>query len=352
VVNGGASSATVFIDTLRESLPAVLSLVAEILKEPAFSDKEFEELKTRQLAALEAQKSEPNSLAAITLFKQLSPFPKGDPRYVSTVDESVEDIKGLTVDQAKKFYSDFYGASDGEFAVVGDFDAAAVKTQITGLFGSWKSPRPYARLTRDYQEIQPLQKTIETPDKANAVFLAGELLNLRDDDPDYPALVLGNYLLGGGTLNSRLGTRIRQKEGLSYGVGSFLQAGSKDRVGQFIAQAIYAPQNAAKLETAFKEEIARALKDGFTADEVASAKSGYLQSQQLNRAEDQGLVRKLSSYLFLDRTLTWDVDFEKKINALTPDQIVEALRRHLDPSKLSIVKAGDFAGAAKKGSGQ
>ena len=105
---------------------------------------------------------------------------------------------------------------------------------------------------------------------------------------------------------------------------------------------------AAKLEAAIKEEIARVLKDGFTADEVAAAKSGYLQSQQVSRAQDAGIVRKLAQYRFLNRTLAWDADLEKKIAALTPDEIVAAMRRHIDPSKLTIVKAGDFAKSAAK----
>ncbi len=170
-------------------------------------------------------------------------------------------------------------------------------------------------------------------------------LELRDDDPDYPALVLGNYMLGGGFLNSRLAVRIRDKEGLSYGVGSRLQASSLDKSGSFMTFAIYAPQNAGKLEAAFKEEIARVLKDGFEAKEVEEARSGWLQSRQVSRAQDAALARLLAQDLYLSRTLAWDAEMEKKVQALTPDQIVSALRRHIDPAKITIVKAGDSAKA-------
>jgi zinc protease len=170
-------------------------------------------------------------------------------------------------------------------------------------------------------------------------------LNLREDDPDFPALVLGNYMLGGGFLNSRLGTRIRQKEGLSYGVGSQLQASSLDKSGIFLAYAIYAPQNVERLEAAFKEEVARALKDGFTEEEIKAAKSGWLQARQVSRAQDSELVARLTGYLYLDRTLAWDDAFEKKVLALTPDEIVAAMRRQIDPAKITIVKAGDFSKA-------
>ena len=109
---------------------------------------------------------------------------------------------------------------------------------------------------------------------------------------------------------------------------------------------MYAPQNAAKLEAGFKEEIARMLKDGFTAEEVEAAKKGYLQSRPFSRAQDAELMRKLTALAYTGRTLSWDAEFEKKIAALTPDQINAAMRRYIDPAKITIVKAGDFAKAA------
>ena len=150
---------------------------------------------------------------------------------------------------------------------------------------------------RRYRDVAPIDKSFETPDKANAVFVAGVNLNVQDTDPDYAALVLGNYMLGGGFLNSRLATRVRQKEGLSYGISSQFQASSLDRTGVFFVQAIYAPQNAARLEAAIKEELTRALADGFTDDEVKAAKAGWLQSNQVTRAQDASLAGRLNTVL-------------------------------------------------------
>src|SRR5262249_52442758 len=154
---------------------------------------------------------------------------------------------------ARSFYTDFYGASNGDLAVVGDFDAKEIAALTAELFGNWKSPKSFTRVPNLYQDVPAVNRSFEAPDKANAFFIAGENLPLRDDDPDYPALVLGNYMLGGGFLNSRLEVRIRQKEGISYGVGSQLQASPLDKAASFVAFAIYAPQNAARLEAAFDE---------------------------------------------------------------------------------------------------
>ena len=346
-VDGGATSAFASIETTRENLPAVMKLIAEILREPAFPADEFEQLRQEQLAGIEAQRSEPTQIAITEAMRHLRPYPKGHVNYTSTPDESIAALKAVTLDDVKKFYADFYGASTGELAVVGDFDEKEIAKLTNDLFGNWKSKMPYVRIAEKFNEVAAINRNLEAPDKANAFFIAGQPLNLRDDDADFPALMLGNYMLGGGFLNSRLAVRIRQKDGLSYGVGSQLQAGSLDKNGVFIAFAIYAPQNRDKLETAFKEEIARMLKDGFTAEEIAAAKKGWLQSRQVSRAQDGELAGRLNNYNFLNRTLAWDADLEKKVEALTAEQIVAALRRHIDPAKISIVKAGDFAKALK-----
>jgi zinc protease len=345
-ISGRPTQANVSIETIRENFPEVLKLVAEVLREPAFSAKEFAELQQENLAAIEQQKSEPQALAPNVFQRHMNPYPKGDPRYVESFDESLEAYKAATLDEAKKFYADFYGASTGELAVVGDFDEASVGKLAAELFGGWKSPARFERVPSLYKEVAAENKALETPDKANAFFLAGQNLSLRDEDPDYPALVLGNYMLGGGFLNSRLAVRIRQKDGLSYGVGSQLQASPLDQAGSFMTYAIYAPQNEARLEAAFKEEVARALKDGFEAKEIAEARSGWLQSRQVGRAQDPQLARTLATDLFIQRTLAWDAALEKKVEALTGEQILAAMRKYLDLSKMTIVKAGDFAKSA------
>jgi len=344
VVRGGATQGFASVETTRENLPAVLRLLGEVLREPAFDPPEFDQLKQQRLAGLEEQRSDPQALAFNAFSRHMAPWPKGHPNYTGTLDEQIADITAATLDDARRFYENFYGAGAGQMAVVGDFDAREIAQIATDVFGSWKSAQAFARIPQPYVDVPPSSEGIETPDKVNATFIAGVNVKLQDTDPDYAGLVLWNYMMGGGFLNSRLATRIRQKEGLSYGVGSQLSVNSLDQSGRFMTFAIYAPQNLARLETAFHEEIARALKDGFTADEVAKAKDGYLQSRQLSRAQDRELAGTLVARLFVNRTLAYDVQLEQRIAALTPQEIADVGRRYIDPGKLSFVKAGDFAG--------
>lgn len=347
-IGGGATQVIANVTTTRPNLVETLKLVAEVLKDPSFPAEEFEKSKTENLAAIESQRSEPQPLAVVKMQRHVSPFPKTDPRYISTFDEDIADIKAVTLDEVKKFHQEFYGASNATMSVVGDFDANEIKTLTSDLFGNWKSGKTYSRLVNKAAQVQAINESIETPDKANAFFLATYAFEFRDDNADYPAMVIGNFMLGGGFLNSRLATRIRQKEGLSYGVGSNFAAGSLDPVGTFQAFAIYAPENVEKLEAAFKDEINKVITTGFTAEELAAAKSGWSQQRTVQRAQDGGLAGTLNNYLFINRTLAWDESYEKKVMDLTADQVNAAIKKYLKPDMINIVKAGDFAKAKTK----
>jgi zinc protease len=346
-IGGGASQAFVNITTTRPNLPEVLKLVAEVLTAPSFPADEFEKYKNEQLTNIESQRSEPQAIAFNRIQRHVSPYPKSDPRYPNTFDEEVAKIKSVTLDQVKSFYNEFYGASNATLAVVGDFDPAEVQSSATQLFGNWKSKAGFSRLVAKLFPVQTINESIEAPDKANAFFVVNYQFEMRDDHPDYPALVLGNFMLGGGFLNSRLATRIRQKEGLSYGVGSQFNAGSLDNIGTFFAFAIYAPENVEKLEAAFKEEIQKVVTEGFTAEEVAAAKSGWSQQRTVGRSQDGNVAGNLNNYLFINRNYKWDEEFEKKVLDLTPEQINAAMKKHISLEKMNIVKAGDFAKVKK-----
>jgi zinc protease len=339
---GAGNNVIANITTTRANLIPTLRLVAEVMKEPAFDPKEFEVVQRQQLAGLEQQKSDPGSVAFTTFQRALSPYPKGHPLYVQTMDEQIADMQALTLDEVKKVYTDLVGASYGDLAVAGDFPRDSVLAVARQLFGSWKSPKPFMRLVRTYRDAPAANEKLETPDKANAMFVAGMNLKIRDDSKDFAALTLGNYMLGGGFLNSRLAVRIRQKEGISYGVGSGLSAQSLDSVGTFTANAIYNPENVNRLEAAFREELDRVLKDGFTSEEVDKAKQGWLQQQLQNRSSDAFLVSLFSSQAVSGRTMTYNDQFEKWVAALTPNDVNSAMRRYIDQSKITIVKAGDF----------
>ena len=335
--------------TTRENLPEALKLVAHVLREPSFPAAEFEQLRRQSLVSLDASRSEPQNVASRALNEHFDIYPKGDIRHETTLDEDVADIKAAKLDDLKAFHRDFYGTVPAELAIVGDFDPQTVTPLIDQLFGAWKAPMHVAPVLRKHADIAPIHQTLNTPDKENGFYTARMNLDLNVEDPDYPALMLADYIFGGGGgLKSRLMDRIRQKEGLSYGGGTQLVAGDLDRAGMFAVSAIAAPQNLAKVDVAVREELARALKDGFTDAELSGAKSGLMQQRIQTRAEDGALAAGWTSYLYRGRTFEWSAEFERRLMAVTLPQLNAAFRKTVDPSKLSVVMAGDQSKAGAK----
>lgn len=335
-------------ETTRANLADSLRLVAHVLKEASFPPAEFEQLRQQSVVSLEAGRNEPEAAAERALREYFDHYPQGDVRAVRTLDQEIADLKGARLEDVKAFHRDFYGASHGELAIVGDFDAAAIVALVDELFGRWPSQANYARITRTNAEVAPLRKTINVPDKENGVYQARMDLDLNIEDPDYPALMLANYIFGEGGLKSRLMDRIRQKDGLSYGGGSQIVAGDIDRAGMFSLSAIAAPQNLNKLDAAIGSELARAVKDGFTAEELAGAKSGLLQKRVQNRSQDRILASGWASFLYLGQTFEWSRQFERKLAAVTLSELNAAFRKAIDPARLSVVIAGDQSKASPR----
>ncbi|MGE3807960.1 MAG: M16 family metallopeptidase [Gemmataceae bacterium] len=326
----------------REKLPKVLEILNDILRQPAFPAEEFDVLKREQRDQLTKGLTEPTALAFIDLRRRLHQYKPDNIRYTPTLQESIERLDKLTLDDVKKLYAEQLGGTTGELVLVGDYDDGVLK-QIAGMLEGWKSAIPYERIAKPANlSAKGQQHVILTPDKANAVYAAGELFGLMDTDPEYPALVMADYVLGSGTLSSRLGTRVRQKEGLSYGIRSRFNASAKDKAGSFLVFAICNPMNMEKVDAAIADELNKFLKDGVEPTELEEAIKAYLGGQKTTRANDGALAAILSSLLEEGRTFEYYIDQEKKIAALKPEDVNKAAKKTFDPKRLVIIKAGDF----------
>ena len=349
-VSGAAVGMQVSIQVKRDNLVPALELVAEMLRQPAFDSTELETARGEQLAQLESRRSDPQGLAVLALNRVLEPRPKGHPEYTpETYDEAISMLTAITRTDVQAFHTDFFGAQDGDVSLVGDFDPGEISSSVTRLFGDWRARMPWVRIPNPFVRSDSTMISFETPDKANAIFFAAQRLDLNDGDSTFAAMQLGADILGGGVLKSRLMNRIRQKDGLSYAVGSSLSAGPSGRNGALVSYAIYAPQNIERLQIAFREEVDRLMRDGVTQAELDASRSGWLGAREQELANDDELVGMMTQRRSHDRTFTgYDQALIDRVKKLTVADVNVAVRRMLDPGQIVMVRAGDFAGAKKK----
>ncbi len=336
------------ISTVREHLPAVVELLGQVLRQPGLPEAGMDEVRRQWLASIEQQKKEPDALVANQLARHGNPYPRGDPRYASSFDEQEQDVRAVTLAQVRAFHGRFYSAAKAEFAAVGDLDAAAVRTALGQAFGDWRQPAAgplaWQRLPRPLVAVPAQRFVINTPDKQNANLLAMLRLPLNDLHPDYPALMVANHIFGAGG-SSRLWKRIRESEGLSYDVRSSVQWSATELNSPWVSSAIFAPQNQPKVEAAWREELARSQKEGFTAAELEQARASLLSFRRLSRSQDSVLTGQAASNLHLDRRFALSQQTDDSIASLTLEQVNVAWRRYIDPARVVLAWGGDFAAA-------
>ncbi|MBF6618471.1 MAG: insulinase family protein [Candidimonas sp.] len=338
---GGAGVVAVDMSTTEEHLPALTELVLHILREANFPANELAEYQRQAYTAISNAMAEPGALASRALARHDNPWPRDDLRYTPTFEEARSDIEALTAEKLKDFHTHFYGAGTIRFSAVGAFDPDAVKAAITKGVEGWREAPAYTRVADPYHPVAPETFTIDTPGKANAFYLTTLPLKLQDTDPDYPALYLANYLLGGSE-TSRLWNRVRVRDGLSYNVRSSLDASSFEPSGEWTIYAIHAPDSSTRLVQAIKEELGRVLKDGYTEEEVREGVSALLNYRKLARTRDGTLASAWLNYLQLDRTFEWSAKIDQALAGLTAETVNAALRKRLNPEAFSAALAGDF----------
>jgi zinc protease len=325
----------------RDTVADAIALLAQLLRAPAFPASALDELKRQIAADIQAQRDDPQAIVGNALARRGDPYPRGDVRHARSFDERLEDSQAVTLEKMKDFHARFYGASQGRFAAVGDFDADAVRRALAAGFGDWAASEPASRVPRPSYAMAPGREVVRTPDKQNATLGVELHLPLSDSDAVHPALMLANFILGTGG-DSRLFKRIREREGLSYDVHSYLDWGDADAHTLWLGGAIFAPQNVDKVEAAYREELARAAKDGFSEQEVASAKVALLNFRRLARAQDDRLAQALQRNLELDRTFAFAGRVDAALGALQAGPVSQALRSQLKPELMAFVLAGDF----------
>jgi len=343
---GSNGRITANVSSTEEHLTEALSLMTDMLKNPLFDATELDKLKTEALAGLEQNKTDPQFLAIREIGLLNQHYKKGHPLYNRTVDEEIAAISSLTVKDLQAYYDAFYGISDSATLVaIGNIDEETLKGYFEKEFGDFKSDLAYTAISDPYQDNKAINQKIKTPDKKNAISFGILPMATSKYDEDYAALQMAGEILGGGFISSRIANRLRQQDGVSYGAGGRVNVDNNktDNNSAAMVYAIYAPENAAKVQLGFTEEIARFIKDGITEEELKTAVDGWVQEQSVSRAKDGELSRVINDNMYYDRDLNFQKDIEAKVSSLTVEDVNKAIKKHFKNfEEWTVVNAGDF----------
>jgi zinc protease len=343
---GGNGLVYANISSTKENLPSALEIMTDMLKNPKFEISELDKIKTQRLAGLESSASDPQFLAVQRMRQINQVHSKGHPNYFPNIDEQIAMIKDVSIERIQSFYDNYYGISDNaSLVVIGSMDVDMIKTYFEDNFYDFKSDKPFSEIKNPHKQNVAANENIITPDKKNAFTIGMLSAKTTEVDKDNAALQIAGIIFGGGFLNSRVATRLRQQDGISYGAGAQVSIDSDpdDKNSNLIIYAIYAPMNAEKVQIGFKEELERFIVDGITQEELDSALNGWIQGQTVSRAKDNELSSLINNNLYFDRDMSFQASLESQVSALTVEKVNAVIKKYFKSlDQWTVVNGGDF----------
>ncbi|KAF2512780.1 insulinase family protein [Flavobacterium zhairuonense] len=331
------------ISTYKESFKEVMGIVADLLANSTFPENELTKTIAEYNTYLEANLNDPQSVAFTEVNRQTTKYPKESIFYTPTIQEQMDAFKKIKQSEIVDFYTNILGGNNGIGSVVGDLDPKTTGEILESTFGKWNSKSKYELALPTYFETTKEDKDIITPDKENAVALGRISFKMKRNSADYPAFVMANEILGsGGFLSARIPMRLREKEGISYSAGSFIDVPITNDVAAWSYYAFLNPTKKNAVESAAKEEIAKALKDGFTAEELKSNLVSWQNERKTRLGTDYTLMELTNTYLQYGIPLEDYDDLETKVKALKVEEVNSVLRKYLSLDKMTSIYAGDF----------
>jgi zinc protease len=345
-ISSADQGATLRIVAEQDTLLPALKIAADVLQRPLLPQEAFERLQKSAIAGLQSSRQEPETQrreAARGHYNAARQVEFGHPDYVKSLDDRIHAVQSTSLDDLRATHQDFWSANEARVAVVGALPEG-LGAAVDSLFGAWKKPAAprFVRHVPAYKAIPPARFDALVRDKANAILRLHQTFRLNQSDADATALSVAAHVLGGGALESRLSTRVRQQEGLSYGIEASLDVPSFGDDAELQIRATFAPDKRERIIAVVQEELARLARDGVSEAELARAKKNLAEGRKQSRASEAQLA---SALLWLgDRGESW-ADAQRRddeLQALTREQVNAAWRRLIRLDGFVISTAGDF----------
>lgn len=337
----GSEMAEVSAKCLKKDVPLVVSLIAEQLRSPAFSAEEFDKVKKQFVGGLRRQMESTDFTASDAYTRAV--FPVGHPNRNPAPEELIAATEKATVEQAKAFHQKYYGPAHFTLVVVGDLDVPQIKSEVGQAFAGWTGGVDVLHPAKATATDSPKDQNVFMADKTSVTVVMGQATGLRYSDPDALALRTGTAILGSG-FTGRLMANVRDKEGLTYGIGS---AVARDTFadGDFHITATFAPGLLEKGIESTKRQLTSWYETGVTEDELARRKGDLVGSFKVGLATTDGMAGALLTAIHRGLDVNWLDEYPKRVEALTTGEVNAAIKKHLKPDSFYMVKAGSVPGA-------
>jgi predicted Zn-dependent peptidase len=328
-------ASNVSLQTLTKNLEPALALLADVVLNPAFDDKEFARVRDNLTTAITRRKDSPPTVANLALARLLygAKHPYGWP--MTGVEES---IKKLTPADLRAFYAAYYRPGNAVLIVAGDTSEAALRGKLEAAFGKWRGHRGAARKLPAPAGAASATRAflIDKADAPQSSIRVGGI-GIERTNPDYFPVTVMNLILGGGFY--RLDLNLREGKGWTYGARSTFD--SRRTPGPFSAGGEFvAPHSADSVAEILKE--VNGLRDADVTDaELARAKDQIVKSYPARFATRANVAAQLAELAIFGLPDSYVTDYTAKIAAVTKADVRRVARKYLDTGKFTIVVVGD-----------
>lgn len=321
---------------LTKDLPLVVHLIAEQLRTPAFAAAEFAKAQQAAIGGLRQSLESTNARAGEAFDRAV--FPQGHPNRPVATEEMIAAVKSASLEDLKRFHHEHYGPAHLTLIVVGDLNVKHLQADVAKGFGGWTGGNDVLKASAVAVAASAHEESILIPGKASVSLVLGQATGLKFRDPDSLALRVGTAIFGSGFTSRLMGT-VRDKEGLTYGIN----AGMGDDAlndGYWKISATFAPSLLEKGAASTQRELLKWARDGVTAEELVARKTNLIGSYQVSLATTVGLAGALQQAVLRGYPVSWLDDYPRAIEAITLDEVNRAIKKHIDPEKMVLVKAG------------
>jgi zinc protease len=324
--------------SLSRDVEVLLDVLSEVLLSPVFPEEELGKERMRLVGLVREQQDQTSVRALEAASRRL--YPPGHPFHRRQAEDRIAVIESLRRDELRSFYDERYGAGTLILVVVGDVDSDRILDGLERRLGPWR-PGPPAEIRRPASVAPaPGRETIRMPDKASADVVLMQPADLERNDPEYLACMLANSALGQSSLTSRLGVRVRDTEGLTYGIHSGFAA--THLAGPFAVSLTVKPESRDAAVAATLEEIRRFLREGMTAKEIADEKSSHVGRFKVDLGSNGGMAHAIDAAVYYGLGVSYLDEFPALVGAVTKEEADAAFSKRIDPDRFTIVSAGSF----------